>query len=112
MPACRLLSNTDQILTPRQLFEWAGINIHGIQFFFVSTEDIQKRESGLALKERYSSIKKIPGTRSHHSFVPISSDGMQMKRISADTVQSVIHLHGARVDPPSDFTRDNETAYQ
>ena len=78
----------------------------------VSTEDIQKHESGLALEVRYSSIKTIPGTQSHHSYVPISSDSMQMKRISADTVQRVIHLHGARVDPPSDFTRENETAYQ
>ena len=52
----------------------------------VSTEDIQKHESGLALEERYSSIKTIPGTQSHHSYVPISSDSMQMKRISADTV--------------------------
>jgi len=91
---------------------WYKHSWNSLQFFFVSTEDIQKHESGLALEERYSSIKTIPGTRSHHSFVPISSDGMQMKRISADTVQSVIHLHGARVDPPSDFTRDNETAYQ
>ena len=91
---------------------WYKHSWNSLQFFFVSTEDIQKHESGLALEERYSSIKTIPGTRSHHSFVSISSHGRQMKRISADTVQSVIHLHGARVDPPSDFTRDNETAYQ
>ena len=45
-------ATTDQIWTPWQLFEWAGTNIHGIHFFFVSTEDIQKHESGLALEER------------------------------------------------------------
>ncbi len=99
-------ATSDQILTPRQPFEWAGANIQGVQFFFVSTEDIQSHECVLALEERYSSIKTIPGTRSHHSFVPISADSMQMRRISADTVQSVIHLHGIRVDSlPSHFMR-------
>ena len=115
-PICHWLSyvhTTDQILTPLQLFEWAVANILGIQFFFVSTEDIQSHESVFALEERYWSIKTIPGTRSHHSFVPISSDSMQMRRISADTVQSVIHLHFIRVDTfPSDFVRESEDTYQ
>ena len=67
----------------------------------------------LALEERYSVIKTIPGTRSHHSFVPISSDSMQMRRISADTVYSVIHLQSNRVDAlPSQILREGEDVYQ
>src|SRR5664279_4741808 len=38
---------------------------------------------------------------------------MQMRRIFADTVHSVIHLHGAEVDAlPSNIVRENEEAYQ
>lgn len=83
----------DQILDPQQLFEWASANIHGIHFFFLSTEDIQSHESSFALENRYSTVKTIVGTRSHHSFVPLSRETMQMKRISSDSICSIIHLN-------------------
>lgn len=63
-------ATTDQILTPAEFFAWAVKNIHGISFFFVSSEDIKQHELRYALEERYSTSKTIPGTRSHHAFVP------------------------------------------
>lgn len=103
-------TTTHQILTPRQLFDWSVENIHGIKFFFVSTDDIQQHETLFQLEVRYSSVKTIPETRSHHSFDPISRESLEMRRISADTICSVIRLSG--VNEPTPAARDNEDAYQ
>ncbi len=48
---------------------------------FVSTEEIEKCE--MVLEPRMDA-KTVAGTRSHHSFVPVSSDSLQIRRISAD----------------------------
>jgi hypothetical protein len=107
-------ATTDQILTPEQLFHWAVANIHGIQFFYVSADEIQQHESSLKLEERYSAVKTIPGTRSHHSFVPVSVDTIEMRRISTDNICSVIHLTDipSGVELQSEVVIDNEDAYQ
>jgi hypothetical protein len=70
------------ILNAKQLFSWAKANISGIEMFFVSTEEIEKFE--VWLESRLHEAKTIAGTRSHHSFVPISSDSLKIRRISAD----------------------------
>lgn len=107
-------ATTDQILTPQQLFEWAVANIHGIKFFFVSTKDIHLHESSFALEERYSTVKTIPGTRSHHSFVPTACDSLEMKRISADSMCSIIRLNISVVheEISSQIVRDSDDDYQ
>ena len=86
----------DQILTPEQLFAWAEKNVHGISFFFVSSEDVRKNEIKFALEERYSAIKTVPGTRSHHCFVPTSTRELQMKRVSADEIDTLIRLESVK----------------
>ena len=55
-------ATSDQILTPHQLFEWVATNINEIQFFYMSTEDIQLHEPAMALEERYSVIKTRANT--------------------------------------------------
>ena len=49
---------------------------------FVSTEEIEKCE--MVLEPRLDDAKTITGTRTHSSFVPVSSDSLQIRRISAD----------------------------
>ena len=48
---------------------------------FVSGEEIEKCEK--TLESRPNTSKTIAGTRSHHSFVPISSDSLKIRRISS-----------------------------
>jgi hypothetical protein len=72
----------NHILNAKELFSWAKANISGIEMLFVSTEEIEKCE--LVLEPRLDDAKTIAGTRSHHSFVPVSSVSLQIRRISAD----------------------------
>ena len=106
-------TTTEQILTPTELFTWADTNIHGIKFFFISTDAIKIHESTFALEEHYSAVKTIPGTRSHHSFVPISINSLLMKRISADSIFSTIQLHVPVAEVlESAVTKNSDNAYQ
>lgn len=81
------------ILTPQELYAWASKNIIGISFFFVSANDVKENEISFALEDRYSTIKKIPGTRSHHAFMVTADGNLQMKRISVDTTNSITNLN-------------------
>ena len=76
-----------QILNPETFFQWCQSNISGIEFMFVSSEEID--EHGQALSDRLASGRTIPGTRSHHKFVP-TSDGLKMFRLSADKLCTII----------------------
>ena len=71
------------IMTPSQLFDWAGSNIKGIKFFYVSAAEVQ--EHSHELKSRFESTKTVAGTRSHHRFVPVDDLGtVNMYRLSGD----------------------------
>ena len=59
-----------QIMTPRQLFEWAVDNIPAISFQYLTTDDY-KREEAL-LEHRFEQSRTIPGTRKLHCFIPLS----------------------------------------
>ena len=72
----------NHILCAKELFLWAKANISGIEMLFVSADEIEKCDT--VLKPRLDAAKTIAGTRSHHSFVPVSSNVLQMRRISAD----------------------------
>ena len=58
----------------------------------MSTLDIQQTAKTFDLASRLTSIKTIPGTRSHHSFTPSDSNSIEMRRLSADTVFITIVL--------------------
>ena len=74
---------TVQILNPQQMFAWA---IGGIKYLYISEKDIAKNFQDFALEERHARCKTIPGTRSHHSFIPICETDLEMKRLSSDVV--------------------------
>jgi len=79
--------NTNHILTPQQLFEWAQTNISGIKFFFVPKSDVQDMTS--QQEKRFSDAKKMSGTRSHHCFI-LAGEQLQMFRISSDTAGTLM----------------------
>ena len=68
---------TSQILTPQHMFALA---IAGIKHLYINEKDIAKNFQDFAHEERYARCKTIPGTRSHHSFIPISETVLEMKR--------------------------------
>ena len=74
---------SDQIMTPRQLFDWASTNIPTIHFDYCSLVDYEAEE--MNLEERFAKSRTIPGTRKLHSFVPISKDRIKVKAFSAST---------------------------
>lgn len=76
-----------QILNSESFFQWCRSNISGIEFIFVSSEEIE--EHGHAISDRLATGRTIPGTRSHHKFVP-TPDGLKMFRLSADTLSTMI----------------------
>ena len=76
----RPLSN--QILTPKQLYDFASQELKGILCFYVSSNDIEMNRS--MLESRFTKRKTIPGTRSHHAFIPSNDGKIKMSRISGE----------------------------
>ena len=72
-----------QILTPRQLFDFCESNIQGIKCFYVCSSDIERNR--LFLEKRFKESKRIPGTRSYHSFVPVGKGKFRVSRVSGDS---------------------------
>ena len=76
-----------QILDSETFFQWCRKNILGIEFKFVSSTQI--RQHSQAISDRLGTGRTIPGTRSHHKFVP-TSDGLKMFRLSADELSTTV----------------------
>ncbi len=72
----------DQIMTPRQLFDWASISIPAVYFEYCSNEDYKREQQNL--ERRFKNARTIPGTctRKLHSYVPISVDKVQVRPLS------------------------------
>ncbi|KAJ8029098.1 hypothetical protein HOLleu_28419 [Holothuria leucospilota] len=83
---------TDQILTAKDTFDWSVTNIQGIHFTFVSTDDIAQNAVTFDLENRYASVKTVPGTRSHHAFIPITESTFHMHHISTDIIHSSVNM--------------------
>eukprot|EP00731_Ephydatia_muelleri_P003574 Em0001g3574a len=74
----------DQILTARQLYEFAITEIKGMDFTFASQEE-HDREASL-LEERLKASRTVPGTQKLHSFVPLSNNTVEVKSFSLKRV--------------------------
>ena len=70
----------EQIMTPYQLFEWASSNVPGITFCYCSTEEYEEQK--VHVEERFLKTRTIPGTRKHHSFMPLSKETIMVKEYS------------------------------
>lgn len=87
----------DQILTPKQLFDFAKSNVDGVTSFFVSTEDVATND--LFLQERFATSDTFKGTRSHHRFVPNNTRrSLMMQKISSSIYSKEIQLAAGETD--------------
>lgn len=79
-----------QIMTPHDLFAWAQENLPVISFVFVPQEEIDAHETKLA--SRFLSLRTIPGTRSFHSFRPLSLTTVSVKTFSLSESETTAKL--------------------
>jgi hypothetical protein len=99
----------NHVLCAKELFLWAKANISGIEMLFVSADEIER--CGMVLKPCLDNTKTIPGTRSHHSFVPVSSNVLQMRRISAHQEGTSVKVAcPTQTQQPFSFTPDQYVA--
>ena len=59
-----------QIMTPRQLFDWAIENTERVHFKYCTSDDYRQEE--VFLEERLKISRTIPGTQKLHCFIPLS----------------------------------------
>lgn len=68
--------------TPQQMFNWCCKSITGINFCFISNDHVSNNVTNFKLEERYSQCMTVPGTKSHHSYIPQGYSMLQIRRIS------------------------------
>lgn len=79
-----------QIMTPRQLFEWATMNIPTVAFNYCSMEEYERQQ--IFLEERFQNAKTIAGTRKLHSFIPISKSKVRTRYFSSSAAFKDINI--------------------
>ena len=81
----------EQIMTPRQLFQWASSSILNITFDFCSIDEYLDEKRNLS--QRFDKCRTIPGTQKLHSYIPISVQKLETRVFSSSTdvnIQSII----------------------
>ena len=71
-----------QILSTEAMFLYCQEKISGIEFKYIPIEEIQSTRENI--REHLSQAKTVPGTRSFHQFIPISSSIIGTKRVSEE----------------------------
>ena len=64
-----------QILNTQDMFKFCQKDIDGIEFFYISKEDVSKVR--LMLQERFDTTRTLPGTRRFHQFKPKNVNTIQ-----------------------------------
>ena len=76
-------------------------HIQNVHFFYVTKEEVMVQVE--LLKQRFEGAKSVPGTRSHHSYIPSPDRTLVVKRISRDDSSFVAKLfttpHTSQRDP-------------
>ena len=89
---------SSQIMTPRQLFDWAVQNIEGVHFKYCTIDDYRQEE--IFLEERLKISRTIPGTQKLHCFIPLNNAKILTKSFSNSSVakeERAIHLHKTEI---------------
>ena len=76
----------------------------------ITESDIENDVTNTQLEERYSKAKKLPGTRSHHSF-RLNNGKLEMRRISKDVFCTEIDLLGSNKTSSTERTHFNQGMY-
>lgn len=67
----------DQILTPKQLYEWAKSNISALNVHYVSQEEYN--EHSKLMEPRFIKAKTLKGTRKQHAIYPVETGVLKAK---------------------------------
>ena len=77
----------DQMLKPIKLYQFVSSEIKGILFDFATITE--HGEEAKFLVERYMNCRTVPGTRSLHSVIPISSSSVEVRQFSLSPVKGL-----------------------
>lgn len=83
----------DQIMTPRQLYDWAKENIPSVNFLYTTQEDHETENT--FLEQRLVNAKTIKGTQQLHSFIPVGSTtklNVKEYSFSTETKEEIVSL--------------------
>jgi hypothetical protein len=80
--ALRATGDQGHIVTPYDLFTHGRDNIKNISYYWCPSTEVAQR--AVELKERFENLKTVPGTRSHHKFVPETINSLKIYRMSND----------------------------
>ena len=93
---------SDQILTPKMMFQYCVSNSQDIEFIYIAQENLNSTR--LFLETRFEQIKcPIPGTRSFHEFVPLDEFRIAVKRCSEDSLQTLVHDFKMKLHVTTDY---------
>lgn len=70
----------EQIMTPRQLYDWAKDNIKSIDFIYSTQEEYEQENT--FLKTRFEEAKTVKGTQQFHSYRPKNETRVLVKTYS------------------------------
>lgn len=68
--------------------------------------DVIENSHSFSLEDRYDNAKTVTGTRSHHSFVPVSEVELQMRRVSEDEQFSAVFVGVEGSKPVNEIDKD------
>lgn len=77
----------EQIATPKQLYEWAVLNIPSVSFKYSTINEYLNEEQ--KIKERLQKSRTIVGTQKLHSFIPLTKSKICTKVYSASPFSKV-----------------------
>ena len=87
-----------QIMTPRQLYDWASESIRTTFFGYCSSEEYEMELAHL--QGRLEKARTIPGTRKLHSFVPLSLEKIETRKFSLSSILKVEKVVAAEIELP------------
>ena len=101
-----MATEKNSILTPLDLFDWASQNISHIDFIYISAEEKTEHCQKNNLNECYelAKVEKDLGTRSHQCYKPISTNSLEIRRVSSDIFSVVQFKKIAEVSSNDQFT--------
>ena len=72
------------------MYKWVKDPIQEIEFFLVNQVSVQQNCAKFHFLERFDKCKTVAGIRSHHSFVPHSSNKLYIRRLSLDDMYTIV----------------------
>ena len=83
--------NTEPIIQPIELYEWASKNISNIRYFYVSEEEARGEEK--RLKNQFETTCAIPNIQKLHCFWPLNNHQLNCSKISGDTEVIIVQVN-------------------